>query len=554
MKKVWVTIVTAVATLALLAGAIFGVYAYKKYKPTDERIDLEAWYGVSGDEVAVFYDQEKVEEIVGRFIGDQVYLPLSWVQETLNEKFYWDEENHQLIYTLPESIVYADANTKGSSGSPLFVEQDEEVWLLSGLVTTYTNVRMEAFGEEDVKWIYVDTDWEPQQMATLKKNGRVRVLGGIKSEILTDVSKGEQVEILHTMEDWSEVRTADGHIGYIQNRFLKDFEECVWINTFDEPIYTSIAMDEPVCLVWHQVTNASSNKEMSKLIEKTKGVNVIAPTWIMLTDNQGNYDCLADKSYVQKAHELGMQVWAVVDNFNRGENVQSEILFANTEARGKLIENLMADVEAYDLDGINLDIESIKPEAGPHYVQFIRELSVSCRKNGIVLSVDSYVPSAYTAFYNRAEQGRVADYVVMMGYDEHYSGGDAGSVASLTYEAYGLEKLLETVPSEKLISAMPFYTRVWKEKDGEVTSSSMGIASAKKWIEEKQVKLYWQDEIAQYYGELEEDGVTYRIWMEEEKSIAEKVKLIQKYDLAGAAFWKLGLETESIWDVIELGK
>lgn len=247
-----------------------------------------------------------------------------------------------------------------------------------------------------------------------------------------------------------------------------------------------------------------------------------------------------------------MQVWAALDNFNMGENVNSEILFAKTSVRKKLISSLMEDVKTYDLDGINLDIEGIKPEAGPHYVQFIRELSVSCRKEGIVLSVDNYVPAGYNAFYNRAEQGQVADYVIIMGYDEHYAGGEAGSVASYNYVKDGIEKTLALVPKEKVINAVPFYTRVWTEKDGETTSSAMGIKDAKQWVEENDVELYWQEELGQYYGELNsKDGVK-QIWMEEEVSLGLKMDLIKENDLAGVGCWKLGFEPASVWDVVKV--
>ena len=291
---------------------------------------------------------------------------------------------------------------------------------------------------------------------------------------------------------------------------------------------------------------------MEALIANTKGVNVIAPTWFMLTENDGTYESLANQDYVNKAHSLGIQVWAVLDNFNRGANVQSESLFASTAARKKIISNLTAEVEKYGIDGINLDIEGIKPEAGPHYVQFIRELSVECRNKGIVLSVDSYVPSAYTSFYNRAEQGQVADYVVMMGYDEHYAGGDPGSVASLGYEKKGIEDTLKEVPKEKLISAVPFYTRIWKEEGEKVTSDAMGIARAQQWIADNNVELYWQEELGQYYGETVRDGIKYTLWMEEARSLGLKMDLIRDYNLAGVACWKLGFEPAEIWDVIKL--
>ncbi|MFR2764177.1 MAG: glycosyl hydrolase family 18 protein [Clostridium sp.] len=552
MKRFLTTVLTVILTIVLAAGAAAGFILYRKYKPSKEQVDQSEWYQASGNESAVFLNSEREEGVKGRYIDGQVYLPVDWVDEAVNERFYWDEENSQLIYTLPDQIVYANEETMGSSGKPLLVQQDGTVWLLSSLVSAYTNVRIETFDTDGVHRIFVDTTWEPQQLAKVKKNTTLRIRGGVKSALITEVPSGAEVTVLEQLENWSRVRTEDGQVGYLPNRRLKETEAKTLVSTFQEPEYTSISMDEPVVLVWHQVTNLSANQAMQTLISATKGVNVIAPTWFMLTDNSGNYESLADKNYVDQAHAMGMQVWAVLDNFNKGDNVQSEVLFASTAARKKLIASLMKDAQTYGFDGINLDVEGIKASAGPHYVQFIRELSVDCRKAGLVLSIDSYVPASYSAFYNWAEQGRVADYVVMMGYDEHFAGGEAGSVASIGYERQGIMDLLKQVPKEKLISAIPFYTRIWKEDASGTSSQSVGISSAKEWVETNQVELYWQEDLGQYYGELEKDGVNYEIWMEEERSLELKMQLIRDNGLAGVACWRLGLEPADVWDVVKL--
>lgn len=552
MKRFLTTVLTVILTIVLAAGAAAGFILYRKYKLSKEQVDQSEWYQASGNESAVFLNSEREEGVKGRYIDGQVYLPVDWVDEAVNERFYWDEENSQLIYTLPDQIVYANEETMGSSGKPLLVQQDGTVWLISSLVSAYTNVRIETFDTDGVHRIFVDTTWESQQLAKVKKNTALRIRGGVKSALITEVPSGAEVTVLEQLENWSRVRTEDGQVGYLPNRRLKETEAKTLVSTFQEPEYTSISMDEPVVLVWHQVTNLSANQAMQTLISATKGVNVIAPTWFMLTDNSGNYESLADKNYVDQAHAMGMQVWAVLDNFNKGDNVQSEVLFASTAARKKLIASLMKDAQTYGFDGINLDVEGIKASAGPHYVQFIRELSVDCRKAGLVLSIDSYVPASYSAFYNWAEQGRVADYVVMMGYDEHFAGGEAGSVASIGYERQGITDLLKQVPKEKLISAIPFYTRIWKEDASGTSSQSVGISSAKEWVETNQVELYWQEDLGQYYGELEKDGVNYEIWMEEERSLELKMQLIRDNGLAGVACWRLGLEPADVWDVVKL--
>lgn len=550
MKRTWIPIVIVVSLLIVIIGGAVGYRVLEQYIPTREKADLAEELGVSGETTAIYYNNDLTESKAVAREG-QVYLPITWVNENLNEKFYWDNVEKLLVYTLPDTIVYADKRTKGGGGAPLLLAENDEVYLSAGLVANYTDVRLEMFSDEGVNRIFVDDIWGDRTIGTAGKKTAVRVLGGIKSPVLTTVEKGSRFQILETMDDWAKVRTQDGYIGYLQNTCISGEDSETVVSTFSEPEYTSISMEGKVCMVWHQIFEEGDNQKLEELIARTKGVNVVAPTWLMLTDNNGNYESYASREYVDKAHSLGLQVWAVLDNFNKGENVNSGILFSQTSVRKDLIARLMADVETYDLDGINLDIESIAQEARPHYVQFIRELSVDCRKKGIILSVDNYVPSAYTSNYNRAEQGRVADYVIIMGYDEHYAGGEAGSVASLPYVEGGIQRTLAEVPAEKVINAIPFYTRVWTEKNGKTTSSALGIEAAAAWVADNQVELYWQEELGQYYGELQDENSISQIWLEDERSIELKMQLIDQYDLAGVGCWKLGLEPESIWDIVK---
>ncbi|MCI8724834.1 MAG: SH3 domain-containing protein [Hungatella sp.] len=553
LKKKLIPYLVAVGLIVLIAVGALGVHILQKYIPTKEQADIGQLLGVEGERTAIYLDDELQEE-QGITRDNQTYLPLRWVNERLNEKFYWDEVEKILVYTLPDSIVYADRRTMGNGDKPLLQVEGEDVYLLAGLVGNYTDITTEVYNTDQHKRIYVNSTGRSWQSGNVRKKTAVRVLGGIKSPVITTLEKGGSFRILEQMTEWSKVRTEDGFIGYIPNKAIGDTWTEKDSSLFLEPLYSSIALDEKICLAWHQVTSEEANKALEGLIAGTKGVNVIAPTWFALTDNEGSYHSFADQEYVDTAHEKGMQVWAVLDNFNRGENVNSEILFARTSVRKELIARLIEEVKAYGIDGINLDIEGIKPEAGPHYVQFIRELSVSCRKEGIILSVDNYVPTAYTAFYNRAEQGRVADYVIIMAYDEHYAGGEAGSVSSLSYVKKGIEDTLGEIPREKVVCALPFYTRVWTEDGDKTTSSAFGISAAREWVEENQVKLYWQEELGQYYGELDtEDGLKL-IWLEDETSLGLKMELIKKENLAGVACWKLGFEPESIWDVVKVNE
>ncbi len=541
-----VPIIIAIGLIFLIVLGVFGYRAIQRYIPTKELANLEDVYQVSGDRTAVFYNYER-QDVQGIYKHGQMYLPLSWINANLNERFYWDSTEHLLVYTLPDQVVYADASTMGSGGAPLFLEKDDDVYLTLGLVANYTDVEMAAHDSGRARRVFVNT-WGERTTAVLTKEGFVRVKGGIKSPVLTEASAGTTVRVLETMETWSKVATPDGHIGYIENKRLGAAKTETASSGRAPVVYTGTKMDEKIVLGWHQVTNMDANRQVERVLEDAEGINVISPTWFALTDNTGSYKSLASRDYVDYAHEMGVQVWALIDNFS--PDVQTEVLLASTTTRRKLINSLMADVETYDLDGINLDFESLKPEAGEHYIQFIRELSIPCREKGIILSVDNYVPMSYNTFYNRKEQGIVADYVIVMGYDEHYAGGDPGSVASLDYVRNGIEDTLALVPKEKVINGVPFYTRLWTEEDSELRSDAMGIAEAKAWIEDNEVELYWQEELGQYYGELHgPSGFSY-LWMEEEESLARKMDLIRSYDLAGVACWKLGLEDEDTWDVI----
>ncbi len=536
--------------LAVLAG---GAFLYWKFAPSRERADLREVYQAEENRTILYLNYEK-QEAQGIYENGQTYLPADWVAEHVNSRFYWDENAEMLVYALPEEILYTDDTAVGSSGEPLIVKREDGVYLSMGLVLNYTKVRIQAFDSTDIKRVFIENDWDGTPTADVRGRVKVRVEADVKSPILTECYRGDSVTVLETTDEWVKIATADGHIGYVKNRKLKNLRSVVPETDFKEPEYKNISLDEKIVLAFHQVTIPEANQKMGELLEPSKGVNVIVPTWFTLSDNEGSYESLASRSYVEEAHERGLQVWAMVDNFSKecSRNVQSEILLSKTSTRRKLIESLMDEAKTYGFDGFNLDFESMKTEALPHYVQFIRELSVSCRKEGLVLSVDNYVPSAYTAGYNRKEQGIVADYVIVMGYDEHFAGGEKGSTASLGFVEQGIRDTLQEVSKEKVINAVPFYTRLWQEKDGETTSSALGIYKAKDWIEENHVELSWQDETGQYYGELEEsDGTMDYLWMEEERSLGLKMDLIRQNDLAGVACWKLGLESEEIWDVIQ---
>jgi len=546
MKKA-VPVIVALSLIFLIVLGVLGYQVIEKYMPTKDPADLVEVYGAEEGETTIFYEYERLDDMTGVYEHGQTYLPLSWINENLNQRFYWDKTENLLVYTLPDQIVYADAQTMGSNGAPLLLEKEDDVYLLLGLVANYTDVEILEFDSDAAKRVFISS-WGTREVAEIKKAGYVRVKGGIKSPVLTRLEKDSEAVLLEQMENWSKVVTADGHIGYIENKMYEVKRTQTFESSREPVVYKGTQLDEKIVLGWHQVTNMAANDQLEDALKGTKGINVISPTWFALTDNQGNFTSLASKEYVDKAHAKGLQVWALLDNFS--SNVQTEVLLASTSTRRKLINDLIAEVEAYGIDGLNMDFESLKPEAGVHYIQFLRELSIPCREKGIILSVDNYVPTLYNHFYEVEEQGVVADYVIIMGYDEHYAGGEPGSVASIDFVNNGIANTLAMVPKEKVINGVPFYTRIWTETGSALKSEAYGIEAAKKWIAKNNVELYWQEELGQYYGEVQgSSGFSY-VWMEEENSLKLKMDLVKSYDLAGVACWKLGLEDAAAWDVI----
>ena len=545
MKKA-IPVIISISLIFLIVLGVFGYQAVQKYMPTKETAVLSEVYEVEGDDVALFYNFGR-QEIQGIYEHGQTYLPLSWILGHINKRFYWDSTENLLVYTLPDQIVYADAETKGSNGAPLLLVKDEDVYLTLGLIANYSDVEIQAFDSGDAKRVFIN-EWSNRGVSILSKKRAVRVRGGIKSPILTNLEKDTQVTVLEMMETWSKVVTPDGHIGYVENKVLGEIQDEAFFSGREPVVYESNRLDEKIVVGWHQISDVDAYKTLEDILDQAEDINVISPTWFALTDNSGSFRSIASQKYVDIAHEHGVQVWALLDNFS--SNVQTEVLLASTTTRRKLINSLIAEVEKYGIDGLNMDFESIKPEAGIHYIQFLRELSIPCREKGIILSVDNYVPTSYNAFYDREEQGIVTDYVIIMGYDEHYAGGEPGSVSSLGFVENGISGTLAEVPREKVINAVPFYTRLWTEKNGEVSSKALGIEAAKNWIAKNRVELYWQEELGQYYGELLTPSELSYLWLEEENSLELKMNLIRDYDLAGVACWKLGLEDDAAWDVI----
>ena len=536
--------VIAVAVLVILV-AILGIVTHvvMKYIPSSEKMDLNEYYGEMADgEIALVIGTENLEER-GLVVGDRVYLPLDVVNTYLNQRYYWDSANQQILYATPSELTSASASSE--AGDKVWVK-DDKVYLNLTYVQEFTD--LDAYITKDPYRIAIQYKFKNVKTVTVKKNTSIRYRGGIKSAILTSVKKGTKLRLIEEMENWDQVATDDGYIGYIDKKKVGEAEKTKFERSFKKEEYSYLTMDSKVNMVWHQVTSTDANAYFADATANMTGVNVISPTWFYLTDTSGNIASIASADYVSQAHEKGLQVWGLIDNFT--QEVSTTETLSSTAARQNIISQLIQAAQDVGMDGINVDFESLSEDVGTHFLEFLRELSIECHKNNLVLSVDNPVPEDFTSHYDRAEQGRVVDYVIIMGYDEHYVGSEAGSVASLPWVEQGIQDTLKEVPAERVINAIPFYTRLWRTTGGNVTSEAIGMDQAQQTIADNNVETYWDKNTSQNYGKYDIDNSTYQIWLEDAQSVAEKVKLVSKYDLAGVSAWKLGFENNGIWQVI----
>lgn len=549
---------------ALLAGigvlAIF-IVCVVKFMPTRKHMTSEEYFGQLGETEAAVVVEDHIAQERALIQDGNVYIDYTLVERELNSRFYWDASASLLLFTTPTQTFEIAPNTSSytidgesfDAGYDILRTTSSGMFLAMNFMQQYSDLACTVY--DTPSRVVITYGSEEVTTAELKGDTAVRYRGGIKSPIITDANGGSIVTVLDQMDKWSQILTADGYIGYVKNSRLKGIATTTRDTVYASPDYTSIHMDGKVNLVWHQINYAEMNSEFASDTESVTGVNVISPTWYFLQNNEGDIESFADASYVEAAHAKGMQVWALISNFS--EDVSTSTLLASRTARQKVQNYLVSQAQELGFDGINIDFEGIAQEAGYAYVQFMRELSILCRKNGIVLSVDVPVPMDFSKHYDRKELGTVCDYVIMMGYDEHYAGSDlVGSVASMDFERTGIENSLTEVPKEKLISAIPFYTRLWYTQTAEdgstsVTSEALGMESAQQKLTENGVTSTYDEATEQQYAEwTDAEGRFCQVWLEDPNSVTKRASLVKEYDLGGIAEWVLGNQQDWVWEII----
>lgn len=547
--------VLVVLILIVLVGAA-GVVSFliNRYKPGTEYMAGNEYFNLTDENsVALIQNGELLEE-QAVLIGGEPYAAYTYVESQLNSCFYWDEETKGILLTTSggvQTLLPGDAAVAKTPGGQPAVQQESDgtVYISLDVVKEYTDLDYAYYS--DPNRVVIRNEWDGVEQATVQSDtAQVRQKGGIKSLILADVQKGDTLLYLENLDNWCKVMTADGYTGYIQTEDISE-PETIEARTAKKDSYERITRDHKINLVWHQSTSTESNDAMAEMTAEMTGVNVISPTWFSVTDETGTISSLASADYVKLAHEAGREVWGLIDNFNEAFDETTDLAYASV--RSRIIEQLLAEAASCGMDGINVDFENLKEAGIPHYLQFLRELTSAAHAQNLVVSVDTPVPQAYTMYYQRGEQARFVDYMIVMAYDEHFAGSEeAGSVSSLPFVQQAVEEMTRVMPADQVICGIPFYTRVWTEKFGQsaITSEVLGMDGAKNYAKENQMTETWDASLGQNVATVETSDARYTIWMEDEQSMEEKLKVIQSADLAGVAEWKLGFECADVWSLI----
>ena len=546
--------------MILIGGGAVGVWLKDKYSYGTDEMDLRTYFEVEEGKLVIFVGNERIAEKAP--VRDGVcYLNLNFVKSRINDGFYYDRSEKKLLYTdaagtfeaTPGEKEYYFYDVKNISEYPPCIVLNDLIYVALPYAAMLSDLDYQV---SDYR-LQLVTSWDPYEAAQVTKDTKIRYRGGIKSEILCDVSQGETVEVLENLENWCRVRNKDGVIGYVENKFLGATttvtpEKKTGSAGYVAPEYTMEHLSEKVCLGWHAIGGVGGNATLEEVVGSAIGMNVIAPTWFSLNDNQGGFRDFGSNAYVDKAHSNNLQVWGVLDNFNyrneTGESVSDLAVLSSTPNREKLVQNITNACINYNLDGLNIDFESLSSECGPHFAQFIRELSVSLHNAGKSLSVDNYVPNSGNEFYRLDVQGVCADYVIIMGYDEHWHGcGEAGSVASIDFVVGGINRTIEKVPATKVVNAVPFYTILWKTQGVDVTDDYITIANTPDFIAKNGLQPTWDDTTCQNYSEWTKGDTQYQIWFEDAESLRAKLSAMQTNNIAGVAIWRLGYGNAAAW-------
>ena len=576
-------------TAVILVILIAGLFVFYKIKgPTHNMEDIEKYFFLtegSGpntqeageDELAIVLEDTMLDQT--SYYGDTeetqvsyisrafredgtVYVGYDLVYYNIDQRFYWDEPSQALIVTNARDLILAklDSSTytvngeKKDAGYPIVKEIGAGIYIAAEFVDQYSSAVCKVF--DNPRRVYISYKTGPKSFCEVNSDTPLRIRGGIRSNVVIDLKKGEKLQVINDVDDWLEVINEEGFLGYVMKNRVTDIHEENVESDYQEPEYTSLSTGNNVIMGWHGVYSTAANENLEKDISETPGMTVISPTWYSITKKDGSVAVRSSSDYVETAHSKGLLVWGLLDIDSYEDGVSFYQLTAHVMSsfvlRQRIISTVMNDIIEKGIDGINVDIETVNSDGNRDYIEFLRELSLACRDAGKYLTVDNYTPYANNAnIYHVAEQGKICDYVIIMGYDDFVGGDEPGPNASLPFVTESLDLSTALVDPSKLIFGVPFYTRFWYQsgEDGALTREEYGVEDAESKVNSHGTPV-WNEELG--YKELQYQNyeTNVYVWLEDEQSLEAKCKLISDAEVQGIAGWKLGQQRPAMWDVI----
>lgn len=489
-----------------------------------------------------------------------IYIAKEDIENFFDNYIYYDEKYNQIITgsstKIANMVVGENSATVNSAEvklkSPVIEKENKYFIPFSELKSVY-NVDIEYINNR----VVVDSLDRKYQIATVAKDISIKSKPTSLSRTVDKIKAGDAVVISNRKDDlvksgWKKIRTSNGSLGYVKEDNLGK------INTIRDDMVETSKVEGKVSLAWEYFSDYGSAPERSGAMD---GVNVVSPTFFRLEQlGKGNVKenvGTAGINYINWAHNNGLKVWAMVSNISNESMIDTTSEIMNDyKLRNKLINNIVNLVVKYNLDGINIDFENMYMEDKAMFNRFLIELEPRLNEMGKVLTVDVTAPDGsetWSMCFDRNTISKVADYIIFMAYDQYgASSNKGGTTAGCDWVEANITKFLgqEGVNPDKLVLAVPFYTRLWKEANGEVSSDTVDLKDVDKVIPAN-VEKKWNDNLKQYYIEYTQNGAVYKMWIEDLKSISAKLDLINKYKLAGAAYWEKDRESTEVWDIVK---
>lgn len=553
IKNLIIIFVSIIVITACLCGTAYAIY-YFVFMPNntvvpafdEDRLNLV----IEGDVIN--------SRVPPKIMEDQILIPLDIMGKYIDAEINWDKELHKLNITTKDRVIRmktdsleAFVNNKPVMLDIPVMEEKGEVFVPIEFLSGFYGIEISYIKENYV--IIIDFKNRIRQTAEpIDAEAVVRKGMSVHYPVIkkfANTEKNNTMLIFEEYEKWYKVRTTDGMVGYIEKKFVVAKLQLL-SRVPEEKANEALWKPEggKINMVW-DYTYSNTIKLSSR--KKIEGLDVISPTWFQVIKEDGTIKNKADAKYVEWAHNNGYKVWALFSN-NFEDAAETGSFLRNTDARDNAIRQILAFASLYGLDGINLDFENLLDSDKDALTQFVREITPLLKEQGLIVTID--INSALC--YDRKALGEITDYIALMAYDQHWKGGGtAGSVSQLDWTDRTVETFLKSIPPEKLILGIPFYTRMWVlTPDGsgktELTSQALSMEEAEKQVVENNAAVVWEESSGQFYAEYIKEGSTYKVWLEDINSLNLRTSLVHKYKLAGAAAWRLGFETPEVWSVI----